>query len=227
MGGDGRLAYRDHVSSDSGAGSGSWWCRHQTAIDVAMAGGFVVLDTSVTLAGNSWWPAHPGPLAWAMLIAQAAACASLAARRRAPLAVVAILAAFTVAISLLIWPAGALVPAHPATVWAPYATVVAGYGPFFYQPNRRAALAAIAVLTLVVARPWQPSATVITAGVSAPPPARWWPCTSTPGAGWWRPCASGPSEPSRSSTSGPSRPGPRNAPGWPARCTTWSPTGSA
>jgi signal transduction histidine kinase len=165
MGGDGRLAYRDHVSSDSGAGSGSWWCRHQTAIDVAMAGGFVVLDTSVTLAGNSWWPAHPGPLAWAMLIAQAAACASLAARRRAPLAVVAILAAFTVAISLLIWPAGALVPAHPATVWAPYATVVAGYGPFFYQPNRRAALAAIAVLTLVVARPWQPSATVITAGV--------------------------------------------------------------
>ena len=59
-----------------------------------------------TLAGASWWPAHPGPLAWAMLAVQALADLSLVVRRRAPITVIAILAGFTLAISLLISPAG-------------------------------------------------------------------------------------------------------------------------
>jgi signal transduction histidine kinase len=151
------------VSSDQ------WWCRHrvrhQVATAIVIAASFVLLDTAVTLAGASWWPDRPGPLAWVMLGLQAAACASLAVRRRAPLTVVAILAAFTLALTLLISPAGALTPAHTGTVWAPYGTVLAAYGPFFYQPNRRLAIAAIAVLSIIVARPWQPSVAVITVGL--------------------------------------------------------------
>ena len=58
--------------------------RHALAIDVAIAAFFMLLDTGLTLVGSSWWPAHPGPLAWAMLGLQAAACASLVFRRRAP-----------------------------------------------------------------------------------------------------------------------------------------------
>jgi signal transduction histidine kinase len=135
------------------------------AVDIMGAATFVLLDTVLTLVGASWWPARPGPLAWAILGLQAAACATLAVRRQAPLAVVAILAGFTLVLTLLIWPAGALTPAHDGNVWAPYATIYAAYGPFFYQPNRRAALVAVAVLSIIVARPWQPSLTVITIGV--------------------------------------------------------------
>jgi signal transduction histidine kinase len=152
--------------------SDPWWCRwhrhqvrHQVATDIAVAAGFVVLDTTVTLIGGSWWPARPGPVAWVMLGLQAVACASLAVRRRAPLTVVAILAAFTLALSLLIWPAGVLTPAHTGTVWAPFGTVLAAYAPFFYQPNRRLAIVGVAVLSIIVARPWQPSVTVITVGI--------------------------------------------------------------
>ena len=61
---------------------------------------------------------------------------SAAARRST---VVAILAAFTLALTLLISPAGALTPANDGTVWAPFGTVLAAYAPFFYQPNRRLA----------------------------------------------------------------------------------------
>jgi signal transduction histidine kinase len=139
--------------------------QHALAIDVAIAAFFMLLDTGLTLVGSSWWPAHPGPLAWAMLGLQAAACASLVVRRRAPVTVVAILAAFTLALTLLIWPAGALTPAHSGNVWAPFATVLAAYGPFFYGRNRRLAFAALAVLVVVIARPWQPSITVITIAV--------------------------------------------------------------
>jgi len=151
------------VSSDP------WWCRHhvkhRVATDIGVAAGFVVLDTVVTLVGGSWWPARPGPLAWVMLGLQAAACASLAVRRRAPLAVVAILAAYSLALALLISPAGLLTPANSGTVWAPFGTVLAAYAPFFYQPNRRLAIAAVAVLSIIVARPWQPSVTVITVAI--------------------------------------------------------------
>jgi signal transduction histidine kinase len=135
------------------------------AVDVMGAVTFVLLDTWLTLIGGSWWPTHPGPLAWFMLGLQAAACATVVLRRRAPLAVVAILAGFTLLLTLLIWPAGALTPAHSGNIWAPYATIYAAYWPFFYQPNRRAALIAVAVLSIIVARPWQPSLTVITIGV--------------------------------------------------------------
>ncbi len=145
-----------------GVSDGPWYRRHRLAVDVAIAAFFVLLDTVATLVGSSWWPAHPGPLAWAMLGLQAAACASLVFRRRAPITVVAVLAAFTLALTLLIWPAGALTPEHSGNVWAPFATVLAAYGPFFYGRNRRRAYVALAVLVVVIARPWQPSATLIT-----------------------------------------------------------------
>jgi signal transduction histidine kinase len=143
----------------------SWLRRHWLAVDVLLAVCFVLLDTGATLAGASWWPAHPGKLAWAMLAVQALADLSLAARRRAPVIVIAILAAFTLAISLLISPAGALTPENAGNMWAPYATVLAAYGPFYYRRDRRAAFAAVAILTAIVARVWEPSAAVITIGV--------------------------------------------------------------
>src|SRR6516165_7757889 len=135
--------------------------RNRVALDVSLACFFVLLDTTVTLAGASWWPAHPGKLAWAMLALQALADASLVARRRAPLLVIAILTVFTLLISLLVSPAGLLTPAHAGNVWAPYGTVLAAYGPFYYCRDRRTAFAAVGIMTLVVARIWDPSASVI------------------------------------------------------------------
>lgn len=157
---------------------GAWHRRHRLAVDVAIAAFFVLLDTGATLLGATWWPAHPGTLAWALLGVQAVACASLTARRRAPLAVVAVLGAFTLTVTLLIRPAGALRPAHPGNVWAPFSTALAAYGPLFYRtdrrnscenphsrPDRRTAFVALTVFTLIVARPWQPSVTITTIGL--------------------------------------------------------------
>jgi signal transduction histidine kinase len=138
---------------------------------------FVLVDTGATLAGASWWPARPGPLAWAMLGLQAVACLSLIVRRRAPVLVVAILGAFTLAVTLLISPAGALTPAHSGNVWAPFATVLAAYGPLLYGPlrdgpygprrhSRWTAYVALAVFTAIVARVWQPSVAIITIGLA-------------------------------------------------------------
>jgi signal transduction histidine kinase len=132
---------------------------------VAVTVFFVVIDVVATLSGATWWPSHPGPLAWFMLGVQAAACSSLALRRRAPLAVIAILGAFTLAISLLIWPAGALTPANDGGVWAPFSTILAAYGPILCWPKRRAAIFAIALLAVIVARPWQPSLLLISIGL--------------------------------------------------------------
>jgi signal transduction histidine kinase len=132
---------------------------------VAIAVFFVLLDTAATLAGASWWPAHPSVLAWTLLALQAATAATLVVRRRAPVLVVGILAAFTLVLTLLIWPGGALTPAHSGTVWAPYATVLAAYGPFFYRQDRRTALISVAILALVVARPWHAPLTVISIGL--------------------------------------------------------------
>jgi signal transduction histidine kinase len=135
------------------------------ALDVALACFFVLLDTALTLSGTSWWPAHPGKLAWAMLVLQGLADASLVVRRRAPMLVIAILTGFTLVISLLVSPAGALTPAHSGTVWAPYGTVLAAYGPFYYGRDRRTAFAAVGMMTLIVARVWEPSAGVLTIAV--------------------------------------------------------------
>ncbi len=142
-----------------------WFRQHWLALDVLIAVFFALLDTGATLGGASWWPAHPGPLAWVMLALQALACLSLAARRRAPMLVIVILGGFTLAVTLLIDPAGALTPAHAGNVWAPYATVLAAYGPFYYRKNPRAAFAAVGMLTIIVARVWQPDAGVITSGI--------------------------------------------------------------
>jgi len=143
---------------------GRWYWRHRVAVDIAIAVFFVLLDTGATLAGNSWWPAHPGTLAWVLLGLQAAACASLAARRRAPYAVIGILSAFTLAVTLLISPAGVLTPAHDGNVWAPFGTTLAAYAPLECgrtRGNQRTAIIAIALLTVIVARPWQPSIAII------------------------------------------------------------------
>ena len=139
--------------------------RTRRALDLGLALGFVALDTTLTLIGGSWWPANPGTLAWAMLVVQAIACLSLVARRRAPLLVVGILAGFTLAVTLLISPAHLLTPLHPGNIWAPFATVLAAYAPLQCRTDRRLAYAALAVLTIVVARPWQPSVMVISIGL--------------------------------------------------------------
>jgi signal transduction histidine kinase len=135
------------------------------SIDVLLAAFFVVLDTVLTLLGASWWPAHPGPLAWVMLAVQALANASLVFRRRSPMLIIALQGAFALAISLLVSPAGLITPGHAGNVWAPYGSVLAAYGPFYYRSNRRAAFAAVGTLTLIVAGVWESSAAVITAGV--------------------------------------------------------------
>jgi DNA-binding NarL/FixJ family response regulator/signal transduction histidine kinase len=134
-------------------------------IDVLLAVGFAAADTGATLGGASWWPAHPGPLAWWLLGVQAVADLSLVARRRAPLTEIAILGGFTLLISMLISPAGVLTPANAGNIWAPYGTVLAAYGPFYYRKDRRTAYVAAGTLTMLVARVWMPSAEVITIGV--------------------------------------------------------------
>lgn len=141
-------------------------CNHRPrpGVEVLTAAVFAGLDTGVTLAGASWWPAHPGTLAWAMLGVQAAADLTLIARRRAPLLVLAVLAAFSLAISLVIVPGGLLTPENPGTVWAPYGTVLAAYAPFYYRGDRRVIYAAVAILTLIVARVWDPQWQVIAIG---------------------------------------------------------------
>jgi signal transduction histidine kinase len=139
--------------------------RTRRALDLGLALGFVALDTTLTLIGGSWWPANQGTLAWARLVVQAIACLSLVARRRAPLLVVGILAGFTLAVTLLISPAHLLTPLHPGNIWAPFATVLAAYAPLQCRTDRRLAYAALAVLTIVVARPWQPSVMVISIGL--------------------------------------------------------------
>jgi len=153
------------MSTGSSAPRNSCAPRNRWALDVGLACFFVLLDTTVTLAGASWWPVHPDKLAWAMLVLQALADASLVFRRRAPMLVIAILTGFTLLISLLISPAGALTPAHAGNVWAPYGTVLAAYGPFYYRKDRRAAYAAVGMMTLIVARVWDPSVAVITTAV--------------------------------------------------------------
>jgi signal transduction histidine kinase len=138
-----------------------WLHRHCGVLDVATAVSFVILDTVVTMSGASWWPAHPDSLAWTMLVLQAVACSSLYFRQRAPLVVVAVLGVFTLVVTLLVAPFDAIHPAHANTVWAPFATSLAAYGPFFRHQTRRREYVALALLTIVAARPWEPSLTVI------------------------------------------------------------------
>jgi signal transduction histidine kinase len=142
------------------------WARlNRRALDVLLAVLFVLFDIAATLTGASWWPARPGTLDWAMLAVQGLADASLAFRRQAPMLVIAVLGGFTLVISLLISPAGLITPEKSGNVWAPFGTVLAAYGPFYYSRDRRVAFAAAGLLTLIVARAWEPSASVIMAGV--------------------------------------------------------------
>jgi signal transduction histidine kinase len=141
--------------------------RHAVVVDVAIAVFFVVLDIVVTLVGWSWWPADPDGLAWVLLAAQGLTDLSLVARRRAPIAVVGMFTVFTLAVTLLISPLHALQPANPGNIWAPLGVVVASYAPVYLVEDRRRAIAAfasIALLAIVTARPWQPSAMVVIVG---------------------------------------------------------------
>jgi signal transduction histidine kinase len=141
--------------------------RHAVVVDVAIAVFFVVLDIVVTLVGWSWWPADPDGLAWGLLAAQGLTDLSLVARRRAPIAVVGMFTVFTLAVTLLISPLHALQPANPGNIWAPLGVVVASYAPVYLVEDRRRAIAAfasIALLAIVTARPWQPSAMVVIVG---------------------------------------------------------------
>ncbi|MFI6052028.1 sensor histidine kinase [Streptomyces violascens] len=147
---------------------GPWYRRHPLVVDAALAFCFALGDIALTLTGATWWPERPGPLAWTLLGLQALACLSLVARRRAPLTVVAVLGAFTLAVTLLISPVHALTPANPGNVWAPFSTALAAYGPVFYGKNarnRRTAFLALGIFTLIVARAWEPSLTVVTIGL--------------------------------------------------------------
>ncbi|WP_189765071.1 sensor histidine kinase [Streptomyces xanthochromogenes] len=147
---------------------GPWHRRHPLAVDTAIAVCFALGDTAITLVGATWWPERPDTLARVLLGAQALACLSLVIRRRAPLTVVAVLGAFTLAVTLLISPAHALTPANPGNVWAPFSTALAAYGPVFYgrtARNRRTAFLVLGLFTLVVARAWEPSVTVLTVGL--------------------------------------------------------------
>lgn len=150
------------------------------ALDVALAVGFAALDTVLTLSGSMWWPQHPSTLAWTLLVLQALACLTLAAQRRVPFTVVAVLGGFVLAVTLLISPAHVLVPQHDNNVWAPNATILAAYAPILGRDSpwrafvavrglasrpRWLGFAAVLALTVVVCRPWQPSASVITIGI--------------------------------------------------------------
>jgi signal transduction histidine kinase len=138
-----------------------WYCGNRAAVNVVVAAGFVVLDTALTLIGAAWWPARPDPLAWTLLGVQALVVAALVVRWRYPLTVVGLMTGFALLVSVLDWPLGVLSPANHGTVWAPFAAAVASYTPVVVGRNRRATLVALAVLTVVVARPWQPSWVVI------------------------------------------------------------------
>ena len=145
--------------------NGSWRRRHRAAFDATVAIILTAVDTVLTLVGVSWWPDHPGTLAWSLLGIQALVCLSLAVRRRFPLSVVWIVTAYTLLITMLIWPLGAITPASDANIWAPFATTtLVSYGPLL-ACRRRWAYIALAALTIVVARPWQPSAMIISVAV--------------------------------------------------------------
>jgi signal transduction histidine kinase len=97
-----------------------------------------------------------------MLALQGVADVSLVFRRRAPMLIIAIMTGVTLAITLLISPAGALTPAQAGNIWAPYGCVLAAYGPFYYRKNQRAAFAAVGTMTLIAARIWEPTVGVMT-----------------------------------------------------------------
>jgi signal transduction histidine kinase len=142
--------------------------RRRAVLDVTVPLLFVALDTVVTLVGGSWWPARPDELAWALLVAQGLVDLSLVARRRAPLAVVGVFIAFTLTVTLLVSPFHALDPAVDGNIWGPLGAVLAAYAPVRLAADRRravAAFAAVGLLAIVTARPWQPSAAVIIVGV--------------------------------------------------------------
>ena len=147
--------------------------RYAAALDVAGALLLTGLDLGLTAAwGGSWWPARPGTLAWVMLGLQTAACMSLVVRRRFPIAVLAALGGFTLAVTLLISPLGLITPEHSGNLWAPLSTSLAAYGTLFYPSGRepcaqnmRLRIAALALFTAIIARVWEPSATTVTIGV--------------------------------------------------------------
>jgi signal transduction histidine kinase len=130
--------------------------------DAALAAGFIALDTGLTLAGSSWWPERPGSLAWAMLALQAVVNAGLVARRRAPLAVLAAVTGFSVLVTVLVLVGALGEPAGEIVVWPPMSAVLVAYLPVRYAAIRRPGWILVGILTLVAARPWDPSLIIFT-----------------------------------------------------------------
>ena len=139
--------------------------KYRSAADVAIAVLFVAADVLMTLSHASWWPKHPNALAWTMLVLQALAGSSLVFRRRSPLAVFIILGVFTVLITVLVSPLDLIRPESKDTVWVPLAATLAAYGPFICRQNKVWEYVALAFLTIIVARPWDLSLTVVAVGV--------------------------------------------------------------
>lgn len=147
-------------------GWASWYCRHRVANDIALAAFFVALDTVLTLSSASWWPADPGVLAWTLLVVQALVCASLALRRRFPLTILGVFAAFTLFVDVLHQPFDVLTPTGEGNVLAPMGAALAAYGSLLSRRNRTVTLAALGVLTVVTCRPWDPSIVTISIGLA-------------------------------------------------------------
>ena len=163
------MAYRCGVSAETETCENvltrRWPGRKSWLVDLAIAAGFVVLDTVLTLVGSSWWPERPGSLAWSFLVLQAVVNASLVLRRRAPLAVLAAVTTYSVLLTLVIVMGLLGEPASTATVWAPMSAVLVAYLPVQYPSIRLSGWALVGALTLVSARPWDPSAAVLTVAV--------------------------------------------------------------
>lgn len=133
--------------------------------DVVLALAFVVGDTLLTLSHGSWWPQRPGTVAWVLLGVQVLVGASLVLRRRAPLAVLGAVTAFTVLVTVLVSAGATGGRPGPWTVWAPMAAVLVAYLPVAYPAIRRPGWVLVGLLTAVSARLWDPSAAVITIAV--------------------------------------------------------------
>ncbi|SDT20411.1 sensor histidine kinase [Actinopolymorpha singaporensis] len=133
--------------------------------DVLLAFGFVVGDTLLTLSHGSWWPQRPGTVAWFLLGLQVLVDAGLVLRRRAPLAVLGAVTAYTVLVTVLVSTGSTGGRPGPWTVWAPVAAVLVAYLPVAYPAVRRPGWVLVGLLTLVSARIWDPSAAVVTIAV--------------------------------------------------------------
>ncbi len=127
----------------------------------------VLVASAVLTAGlaavlvRAWGPSLPAHLLWAVAVPQIAASPVMVLRRRAPVAVAAVMAAVAIAGRLVMLSApDALIELQlSAELWTPSAMTVAIHAMALSDApsgRRRPVWALVAVLTLVAARPWAP-----------------------------------------------------------------------